>query len=65
MSGTVEGGKKASLTNKQKYGEDFFRRIGADGGRKGRTGGFTDRDLARRAGAIGGRKSRRIRKVIG
>jgi hypothetical protein len=40
MSGTLEGGKKASLTNKQKYGNDFYRVIGQRGGQKGRTGGF-------------------------
>ena len=60
MTGTKEGGQKAAITNRLKYGEDFYKIQGAKGGRNGHTGGFfKDRDLARRAGAIGGRKSRR------
>lgn len=60
MAGTKLGGKHAAATNKAKYGEDFYARIGAIGGRKGTTGGFfANRELARTAGAIGGRKSRR------
>lgn len=27
MGGTIEGGKKASATNKEKYGEDFYAKI--------------------------------------
>lgn len=60
MSGTKEGGAKAAKTTIEKYGADYYRRIGAIGGRNGRTGGFyNNRELARRAGAIGGAKSRR------
>ena len=64
MPGTRAGGKKASKTNKELYGEDFYSRIGARGGRNGRgpnyKGGFAaNRELAKIAGAIGGRKSRR------
>ena len=60
MAGTIEGGKKASETNKQKYGKDFYARIGAMGGRKGHTGGFyANRELARIAGAKGGKISKR------
>ena len=60
MAGTKAGGKRAAATNIRKYGEDFYRKIGAKGGRLGRTGGFyADRGLARRAGAMGGRISRR------
>ena len=60
MAGTKEGGKRASETNKKLYGEDFYRQIGAKGGKNGKTGGFyADRELARRAGSIGGSKSRR------
>ena len=55
MAGTPEGGYKASLTNKAKYGADFFVKIGAKGGKKGRTGGFhQNRALASIAGRIGG-----------
>ena len=64
MAGTVEGGKAAAATNKQKYGSDFYAKIGAKGGQKGRTGGFyANRDLARIAGARGGRISRRTKKA--
>lgn len=60
MAGTVQGGKSAAATNKKKYGKDFYARIGAKGGRLGRTGGFAaNRDLARKAGKLGGTVSRR------
>lgn len=60
MSGTKAGGMKAAATNKAKYGEGFYARIGRMGGQNGHTGGFASNpELARIAGAIGGRKSRR------
>jgi general stress protein YciG len=60
MAGTKQGGARAAATNKSKYGSDFYARIGASGGKVGRTGGFyANRDLARKAGAKGGRISRR------
>lgn len=66
MSGTKEGGEKASKTNKRKYGEDFFKTIGSQGGKKGRTGGFWftkhvlgNEEAIRAAGRKGGAKSRR------
>jgi general stress protein YciG len=60
MAGTANGGKKAAATNKAKYGKDFYARIGAMGGKLGRTGGFyANRELAREAGRRGGRLSRR------
>lgn len=60
MSGTKIGGMKAAKTNLEKYGSDFYKRIGAKGGRNGHTGGFASNPaLASIAGAIGGRKSRR------
>lgn len=60
MAGTKDGGIQASHTNKTKYGQDFYAKIGAMGGKAGRTGGFfANRELARIAGAKGGRKSRR------
>lgn len=63
MAGSVEGGKKAAVTNKAKYGDTFYKSIGAKGGRVGTTGGFGQgekgKELARRAGVLGGRKSRR------
>ena len=60
MAGTKEGGKAAAATNKTKYGSDFYAKIGAKGGKLGRTGGFyANRELARAAGSKGGRISRR------
>lgn len=64
MAGTQNGGKAAAATNKKKYGADFYARIGAMGGKNGRTGGFyANRELARLAGAKGGRISRRSKKT--
>ena len=60
MAGTKDGGKKAAKTNKELYGEDFYKRIGSKGGRNGHTGGFAcNPALAREAGKIGGLLSRR------
>lgn len=60
MAGTAEGGLKAAQTNKDKYGESFYKRIGSIGGKLGKTGGFfANRELARIAGAKGGTISRK------
>lgn len=60
MAGTKAGGLKAAAANKEKYGENFYRKIGAKGGRNGHTGGFAANPaLASVAGAKGGRISRR------
>lgn len=59
MAGTVAGGKAAAKKNIAND-PDFYKKIGAKGGRLGRTGGFyANRELASRAGRIGGTKSRR------
>ena len=68
MAGSVEGGRKAAIRNKEKYGKDFYREIGRKGGAAGKgpgyKGGFAgDRKLAERAGAIGGRISKRRKKA--
>lgn len=64
MAGTKAGGMKAAATNKAKHGSDFYAKIGAKGGKLGRTGGFAaNPELARIAGAKGGRISRRTKKV--
>ncbi len=64
MAGTKAGGQAAAATNKSKYGSDFYAKIGAKGGKLGRTGGFyANRELARAAGAKGGRISRRTKKA--
>lgn len=64
MSGTITGGAKAAATNKAKYGNDFYARIGAIGGKNGHTGGFYHSKVNGltthiEAGRIGGMKSRR------
>lgn len=60
MAGTKAGGLKTAATNKAKYGEGFYARIGRMGGQNGHTGGFAaNPELAKLAGAKGGRKSRR------
>jgi hypothetical protein len=72
MAGTKIGGIKAAETNKKRYGEDFYRKIGAEGGKKSRGGGFasekvgkdglTGRERAKVAGAKGVEARRRKRK---
>lgn len=69
MSATKEGGIKAAKTNKDKYGQDFYQRIGQIGGRRSRNGGYasnlvgrdglTGRERARRDGKVGGEISKR------
>lgn len=60
MSGTLAGGKLAAKTNKERYGNDWYARIGSIGGKNGHTGGFAaDPERAKRAGAIGGKRSKR------
>ena len=60
MAGTKADGLKAAATNKAKYGDDFYKKNGAKGGKNGHTGGFAaNPELAKLAGAKGGRKSKR------
>lgn len=60
MSGTKAGGLKAAQKNKENHGNDFYRMIGAKGGRNGHTGGFAaSHERAVEAGRKGGRISRR------
>lgn len=55
MTQTKIGGTKAAATNKAKYGKDFYKIIGAKGGRNGHTGGFASNvALAAVAGRKGG-----------
>ena len=73
MAGNIDGGKAAAKRNMELYGSDFYARIGAMGGVKGRTGGFasnkvgtdglTGRQRAAKAGKEGGRISRRGKKA--
>jgi len=63
MAGTAKGGRLAAEKNKKKHGADFYKRIGAMGGRRGNTGGFAAGEEGRKRasywGAIGGSISRR------
>lgn len=60
MPGNKIGGAKAAATNKKKYGEDFYKRIGSKGGQLGHTGGFAaNPELAKIAGRKGGSRSKR------
>lgn len=71
MGGTVGGGKRASATNRARYGADYYTQIGTMGGKSGNTGGFastvvgkdglTGKERARKYGEIGGRKSKRYK----
>ena len=74
MTGTKSGGLKAGKTNKERHGEDFYKRIGQMGGKKSTTGGFasnkvgkdglTGRQRAALVGAIGGFRSKRTKKEV-
>jgi hypothetical protein len=63
VPGNKIGGQKAAATNKLKYGPDFYKRIGAQGGKNGTTGGFAAGEEGRKRasyyGRIGGSVSRR------
>lgn len=64
MAGTKAGGLKAAAKNKASD-PNFYKRIGAIGGKNGNTGGFAHPDSdPRSAGAKGGRISRRRPKVL-
>lgn len=69
MTGSKLGGAKAAARLREKYGKDYFARIGKKGGKASRTGGFaseevgedglTGRERAVLVGAIGGSISSR------
>lgn len=65
MSGTLDGGKRTAETNKAKYGADFYKRIGAMGGKKLVPKGFATMDKARvsKIGRKGGKISKRGKAV--
>ena len=66
MAGTVTGGKQAAQTNKELYGDDFYRIQGAKGGKaRNQLKGFgSDRKRASEAGYKGGIKSRRPKVTV-
>lgn len=60
MAGNHEGGLKTAQTLKQKYGDDYYSKMGQKGGKNGHTGGFAaNPELAKRAGQKGGHISKR------
>lgn len=62
MAGTKAGGKRAAATNKERYGKDWYAKIGRKGGSKTNTlpkGFAANRELAKIAGAKGGKISSR------
>ncbi len=57
---TKEGGQKVRKTIEEKYGRDFWKRIGSKGGRATGMKGFAlNPELAREAGRKGGKISKR------
>lgn len=69
MSGTKAGGLKARKTNLKRYGKNYYKIIGAEGGRSSNTGGFASQKIDKHGltghqravicGRLGGQKSRR------
>lgn len=61
MGGTIDGGKLAAKTNKEKHGEDFYANIGSKGGKAKVPKGFAlmPKWKVRAAGVLGGVRSRR------
>lgn len=64
MSGTKAGGKLAAKANKEKYGKDFYAKIGRIGGSVDTPKGFSISGKARSAGSKGGKRSKRGHKLI-
>lgn len=68
MSGTRLGGQRAAATNKERHGDDFYKRIGSRGGRAktSKPKGFAaNPELAAKAGRKGGEISRRTGVTTG
>lgn len=65
MAQTKEGGRKQSQTIRQKYGQDFWAKAGAIGGKKKVPKGFAMFTPEKRseAGRKGGSRSRRGSRV--
>lgn len=63
MPATRAGGIKAAVTIKQKYGDEFYKNIGRQGGLKSRNGGFAAAtpEQVREWGRKGGLKSRKAK----
>lgn len=66
MAGTKAGAAKAKKTNVERYGKEFYAKIGSVGGKKtGVKKGFAaNPERARKAGIVGGTRSRRGKKTV-
>jgi len=62
MAGTKLGGLKAARINKLRYGKEYYKVIGAKGGKKGTTGGFGNGEVGRKLASEAGYKGGRISK---
>lgn len=67
MAGNKLGGQRASATNKERYGEDYYKKIGSKGGRAAGPKGFALMDLekVKAAGRKGGSRSKRTGVTTG
>jgi general stress protein YciG len=69
MAGTTEGGRKAAITNRARYGKRFYQLIGRIGGSAtfaecGTIKGFArNPELAKIAGAKGGKVGKRGKAI--
>lgn len=67
IAGTKIGGKKAAKTNKEQFGDDWYAKIGAMGGKKGKVDGVIkgfaamEPELRKEYGAKGGTISRKAK----
>lgn len=66
MSGTSEGSKKSAITNKERYGDDFYSKLGKKGGLVKGAKGFAlmPKEKVREAGKNGGSISRRTKTIV-
>lgn len=69
MAGTKDGGYRTRDTNYKRHGKDFYKKIGAKGGKKGAKDGIlkgfaANPELARQAGMIGGKISKRTKSKV-
>ena len=67
MPGTVTGGKKCAQVNKERHGEDYYKRIGSKGGKAKTTkpkGFAANPALAKLAGHMAGSVGKRGYKLL-
>lgn len=58
MTATIKGGKKAAKSNKERWGSDFYKRIGQIGGSAKVQKGFAKSGKSESAGSTGGKRSK-------